>query len=86
MAGVKYELAADDLDRFAGIAEAAARLGISRSTAYRLISDNEFPVPVLTVAGKQKVSLRLLVEHINGPTSRRAGLLGQCHRQESRTR
>ena len=60
------QLAAEDLDRFAGVPEAAARLGVSTRTAYRLIERDEFPVPVTTVAGKTKVSLRRLVEHING--------------------
>lgn len=55
----------DDLDRFITITDAAKRLCISRSTAYRLIDDKKFPVPVRTVGCKQVVSLRLLMEHIN---------------------
>ena len=59
-------LAHDDLDRFATISEAAARLRIGKSTAYRLLAADQFPVPVHVIAGKQVVSLRRLVEHING--------------------
>jgi hypothetical protein len=54
-----------DLDRFITIAESARRLSIGRSTAFRMAADGTFPVPVHTVAGKQVVSLRLLVEFIN---------------------
>lgn len=55
-----------DLDRFASMAEAAERLNIARSTAYKLEAEGRFPVPVLTVAGKKCVSLRRLVEFIHG--------------------
>jgi predicted DNA-binding transcriptional regulator AlpA len=58
-----------DLDRFVTIAEAAGRLAIGRSTAFRLAGEGRFPVPVQIVAGKQVVSLRLLVEFINSTTS-----------------
>lgn len=54
----------DDLDRFVTITEAAARLKVSRSTAYRMIRDGSFPVPVRSIAGKQVASLRLLAEHM----------------------
>jgi predicted DNA-binding transcriptional regulator AlpA len=57
--------AVDDLDRFVTLTQAAERLAISRATAFRLAASNQFPVPVHTVAGKQVVSLRLLVEFIN---------------------
>lgn len=58
-------MTADELDRFITIADAAKRLCISRSTAYRLIDRKKFPVPVRTVGSKQVVSLRLVTEHIN---------------------
>lgn len=60
------EFAANDLDRFVGIPEAAARLGIHEKTARRQIAAGAFPVPVTRVGGKQMVSLRRLVEFIHG--------------------
>lgn len=68
MAG-RFALAEEDLDRYAGIPEAAVRLGIGRTTAYDLIARGEFPVPVHVIAGKNVVSLRRLVEAINGEAS-----------------
>lgn len=59
------ELAENDLDRFAEIPEAAARLTIHPDVARRWIRQNRFPVPVRRVGAKQVVSLRLLVEYIN---------------------
>lgn len=59
-------MAVVDLDRFIGIPEAAERLGISRSNAYDLIHRDLFPVPVQDVAGRQRVSLRRLAEHMYG--------------------
>lgn len=58
------QFAPDDLDRFITITEAAARLMIGRSTAYRMIVDGDFPVPVRSIAGKQVVCLRHVVEHV----------------------
>lgn len=55
-----------DLDRFINVREAAARLGIGASTAYRMIQAGSFPVPVFEVAGKQRVSLRQLAEFMYG--------------------
>lgn len=55
-----------DLDRFIGLKEAAERLGIHRETAWRLVREDRFPVPVRRVAGKKVVSLRRLVDFING--------------------
>lgn len=60
-----YELAENDLDRFIGVPEAAARLGIHVGTAQRWIRDNRFPVPVQNLGAKRVVSLRLLVEFIH---------------------
>lgn len=54
-----------DLDRFIGVPEAAERLGVHPVTARRWVRKNQFPVPVHTVGGTQKVSLRLLVDYIN---------------------
>lgn len=62
-------LAADDLDRYASVPEAAARLGVHEKTARRWILKGTFPVPVHLVGGVQRVSLRRLVEHINGDAS-----------------
>lgn len=52
------------LDRFIGIPEAASLLSIHPVTARRLIRDEQFPVPVRKVGGKQVVSLRRVLEHI----------------------
>lgn len=65
---------AEDLDRFIGIPDAATRLGISRSAAYELIRHDKFPVPVLDVAGRWRVSLRRLAEHMYGATIERPAL------------
>lgn len=54
--------APDDLDRFITIAEAAPRLRMSRSKAFRLAKDGYFPVPVRVVGGKQVVCLRHVIE------------------------
>lgn len=54
-----------DLDRYITIADAAPRLCMGRTTAFRLAKHGQFPVPVHIVAGKQVVSLRRLVEYIN---------------------
>lgn len=61
---MRVEFAPDDVDRFVTITEAAARLRMGRSTAYRMITDGDFPVPVRTVAGKQVVCLRHVVEYV----------------------
>lgn len=55
----------DDLDRFITIAEAAPKLRIGRTTAFKLAKAGRFPVPVHVIAGKQVVSLRRVVEHVN---------------------
>lgn len=54
-----------DLDRFVSIPEAAVILNVHPVTARRMIRQDRFPVPVRRVAGKQVVSLRRLVEHVN---------------------
>lgn len=47
--------------------EAAAILGISERTAYRLNASGQFPVPVLTIGGSRRVSRRQLEAFIEGP-------------------
>lgn len=64
-----FELAENDLDRFAEIPEAAARLCIHPDVARRWVREGRFPIPVRHVGAKQVVSLRLLVEYINAPTA-----------------
>lgn len=75
--GKSIELADDDLDRFVGIPEAAARLGLHADTARGWIRtgrwEREFPtLPVSTFGGKQQVSLRHVVDLIHGRTGDRA--------------
>lgn len=49
------------------LAEAGAILGISKTTAYELYRNGRFPVPVLTVGTRKKVSRRALEAFIDGP-------------------
>lgn len=60
-----WQLAEDDLDRFVGVPEAAARLGIHPETARQWIREERFPVAVIEVGGTRKVSLRRLVSFID---------------------
>jgi excisionase family DNA binding protein len=46
------------------ISEAAQLLGIGVSTAYRLSSRGEFPIPVLRIGGIVKVSLKRLRDYV----------------------
>ncbi len=46
--------------------EAAKVLGIGVSTAYRLCSRGEFPIPVLRIGGTVKVSTKRLKEYVDG--------------------
>jgi excisionase family DNA binding protein len=48
------------------LAEAAKVLGIGVSTAYRLCSRGEFPVPVLRIGGTVKVSTKRLRAYVDG--------------------
>lgn len=48
------------------LTEAAQILGIGRRTAYRLEQTGDFPVPVLTIGGRKKVSRRQLAAFIDG--------------------
>lgn len=71
---MSVDLAELDLDRFVGVPEASARLNLHPDTAYKWIKSGrwqrEFPdVPVQVVAGKQQISLRLLVGFINRRTA-----------------
>jgi excisionase family DNA binding protein len=47
---------------------AAILLGIDRSTAYRSITDGTFPVKVLTIGRRKKVSRAALMRVLNGKT------------------
>ncbi|HSS10431.1 MAG TPA: helix-turn-helix domain-containing protein [Acidimicrobiales bacterium] len=46
------------------VSEAAHLLGIGVSTAYRLCSRGEFPIPVLRIGGVVKVSVKRLRDYI----------------------
>ena len=48
------------------LSEAAKVLGIGVSTAYRLCSRGEFPVPVLRIGGTVKVSTKRLKQYVDG--------------------
>ena len=48
------------------LSEAAEMLGIGVSTAYRLCSQGEFPVPVLRIGGTVKVSTKRLKQYVDG--------------------
>jgi excisionase family DNA binding protein len=48
------------------LSEAAKVLGIGVSTAYRLCSRGEFPVPVLRIGGTVKVSTKRLQQYVDG--------------------
>jgi excisionase family DNA binding protein len=48
------------------LAEAAKVLGIGVSTAYRLCSRGEFPVPVLRIGGTVRVSTKRLSAYVDG--------------------
>lgn len=38
------------------VTEAAERMGVSKATAYRMLKDGDFPVRVVKIGGRQKVS------------------------------
>ena len=48
------------------LSEAAKVLGIGVSTAYRLCSRGEFPIPVLRIGGTVKVSTKRLRAYVDG--------------------
>jgi excisionase family DNA binding protein len=48
------------------LSEAAKVLGIGVSTAYRLCSRGEFPIPVLRIGGTVKVSTKRLKQYVDG--------------------
>jgi excisionase family DNA binding protein len=48
------------------LSEAAKILGIGVSTAYRLCSRGEFPIPVLRIGGTVKVSTKRLRAYVDG--------------------
>lgn len=47
-----------------GIVEAGATLGISRTAVYAMVKENRFPVPVLRVGDRYRVSRRALEDFI----------------------
>lgn len=63
---------AADLDRFITVADAAKRLCVHVDTAREWVRNETFPVPVVTVGGRHKVSLRRLVEFINADPNAKA--------------
>jgi len=50
------------------ISEAADLLGVSRSLAYELVQRGEFPVTVLTIGRRRRVSRQALWAFVNPPT------------------
>ncbi len=54
--------------RLISIEEAALWLDISKATAYRAIKNGTFPLPVIQIGGRQKVSLAALERLMNGET------------------
>lgn len=54
------------LPRLISIEEAALRLDISKATAYRAIKDDTFPLPIIQIGGRLKVSLAALQRLLNG--------------------
>lgn len=49
-----------------GIVEAGRLLGLGKTKTYELVAAGEFPVPVLTIGRRQKVSRRQLFAFIEG--------------------
>lgn len=47
-----------------GIGEAGATLGISRTTTYKMLREGRFPVPVIRLGGRFRVSKRALERFI----------------------
>lgn len=70
--------------RLISIEEASLRLNISKATAYRAIKDKTFPLEVIQLGGRQKVSLaaleRLLVGEILTDTTTKSYVVPQ-HRE-----
>ena len=52
--------------RLISIEEAALRLNISKATAYRAIKTGNFPLPVIQLGGRVKVSLAALERLVSG--------------------
>jgi excisionase family DNA binding protein len=61
------------------VGEAAILLGITRSTAYRAIATNSFPVPIIQVGGRRRVSREALRRLIDGEEHTEA-----CNRNRQR--
>jgi predicted DNA-binding transcriptional regulator AlpA len=51
------------------LAEAARVLGISQAAAYRQLAAGTFPVPVLRIGGRIKVSRYVLESYLTGEAS-----------------
>lgn len=60
-----------DLGLHTSVPVAADILGISRSTAYELIRRGEFPVQVLSVGSRKRVSTRALLAFLGVPEGER---------------
>jgi excisionase family DNA binding protein len=52
--------------------QAAALLGLGRTTAYRLVHDNEWPTPVLWLGGQIKIPTQPLLDLLATGTRRPA--------------
>jgi predicted DNA-binding transcriptional regulator AlpA len=57
------------------IHEARLLLGIGEATAYRLLRRDEFPVPIIKVGRRNKISKRVLDDFLDGraPEEKAAG-------------
>lgn len=51
------------------VAEAAARLGVREETAHRWIREGTFPVPLLKVGARRRVSIAVLERYLEGEAS-----------------
>ena len=51
-----------------GVVEAAALLGVGRTTAYRLVHDGQWPTPVLRLGRLIKIPTQPLLELLAGTT------------------
>ncbi len=49
-----------------GIGEAAAALGIGRTTTYQMVREDRFPIRVLRIGGRLRVSREELQKFIEG--------------------
>lgn len=54
------------------VEEVAAVLGVGATTCYRMIRTNTFPVPVLTIGRKHKISKELVRRYLAGELEERS--------------